>query len=396
MSDNDAPQAPRRHGRRARQLTPEETAEQRALAAQHTGELPATGDDGSSAPEADAAVGTSAPGADGSSSEGTSPDAPSTDDPSTDGPSPDGPSSGGSSDEASAVEGAHGADGDADAPGADAVAADSAAGDPAAGDPAAADPAAADPESADSTTSRTDAAGPTSGAPHHAASTAGAGAHGSSTRTGALPAGRPSSRGAMAAPTADTPVPKLRKFGKRARIIEVEPEEPSPSAAPAPTADADTHAPDAERASVSDDAGAPSQGTTNEAATNQAATSEDASTSTLTVDRDADGVELGEMGVGEAPGPKPAPRFEGRVLNRPEQGRGKPLLWVVWVLIALAIIALVVLLATGVLGPGTDQALAAPLGALHSDVLPSDTLHGAASAASASTAVPTDLEVTSA
>ncbi|MBK0330209.1 hypothetical protein I8D64_02170 [Brachybacterium sp. MASK1Z-5] len=376
MSENDAPQAPRRHGRRARQLTPEETAEQRALAAQHTGELPATGDDGSSAPGADAAAGTSDPGADGSSSEGASPD----------GPSTDGPSTGGPSDEASAVEGAHGADGDADAPGADAVAADSAAGDP----------AAADPESADSTTSRTDAAGPTSGAPHHAASTAGAGAHGSSTRTGALPAGRPSSRGAMAAPTADTPVPKLRKFGKRARIIEVEPEEPSPSAAPAPTADADTHAPDAERASVSDDAGAPSQGTTNEAAASEDATSEDASTSTLTVDRDADGVELGEMGVGEAPGPKPAPRFEGRVLNRPEQGRGKPLLWVVWVLIALAIIALVVLLATGVLGPGTDQALAAPLGALHSDVLPSDTLHGAASAASASTAVPTDLEVTSA
>ncbi|WP_152352817.1 hypothetical protein [Brachybacterium subflavum] len=351
MSENDAPQAPRRHGRRARQLTPEETAEQRALAAQHTGELPATGDGPSPAPGDDDAAAAS-------------------------GPETDGPASGGSSGAAS---------GDASAP-------------------------------------STEARGRTPGAAHHAASSGGAGTSGAFASSEALPSGRPSSRGAVASPTADAPVPKLRKFGKRARIIEVEPEEPTPSADSATTAEAPSRDRDSEHTAESEpvdpstktltsepssaagespvggDAGDADADAAHESSSDGSAQptgsgavigsasagAQTAGTSTAAIERDADGVELGEMGVGEAPGPKPAPRFDGRVLNRPEQGRGKPLLWVVWVLIALAIIALVVLLATGVLGPGSDQALAAPL---------RDALH---SVAPVMTAVPTDLEVTSA
>ena len=118
-------------------------------------------------------------------------------------------------------------------------------------------------------------------------------------------------------------VPTLRRFGRRARIIEVD-EAPADAAA----------------------AGA-------------AATVTATATATATaIPTDSDGVELGELPVGDAPAPKPAPRFEGRVLNRSgRSGSGSPVMWIVWALVALAVIALVVLLATGVLGGGSASAL---------------------------------------
>src|SRR5699024_12816031 len=55
--------------------------------------------------------------------------------------------------------------------------------------------------------------------------------------------------------------------------------------------------------------------------------------------------------------PRPAPRFDGKVLHRPERSGGRSLLWVVWALIAVALIVLIVLMVTGVLGQ--DSAAAA-------------------------------------
>src|SRR5699024_970589 len=85
---------------------------------------------------------------------------------------------------------------------------------------------------------------------------------------------------AVAPPTADEPVPTLRQFGRRARIIELS-DQPAPSAA------------EPEAASVQN-------------------------SSVATISRDHDGVELGELSVTDAPEPRPAPRFDGRVLHRPE------------------------------------------------------------------------------
>src|SRR5699024_12328653 len=88
--------------------------------------------------------------------------------------------------------------------------------------------------------------------------------------------------------------------------------------------------------------------------------------SVATTSRDHGGVELGALSVPDAPEPPPAPRFDGRVLHRPEGSNGRLLQWVVWALIAIALVVLVVLLLTGVLGPDTAAALspdhaAAPL-----------------------------------
>jgi hypothetical protein len=131
-------------------------------------------------------------------------------------------------------------------------------------------------------------------------------------------AARPGVRGAVAPPPADAPVPALRKFGRRARIIELS-EQSGPEA---PTA--------------------------------------------ATLTRDHDGVELGELPVTEAPDPRPAPRFEGKVLHSPERSGGRALLWLVWALIAIALIALVVLLLTGVIGPSAASSLPLDLSLDHS------------------------------
>lgn len=130
----------------------------------------------------------------------------------------------------------------------------------------------------------------------------------------------PAVRGAVAPPSAEEPMPTLRRFGKRARIIELAEGE-------APARDAEPTG-----AAALPEGGSP-------------------------VVRDQDGVELGELTVTEAPDPRPAPRYDGKVLQRPERSGGKPLLWVVWVLIALALVALVVLLLMGVLGGGDTAAL---------------------------------------
>lgn len=239
----------------------------------------------------------------------------------------------------------------------------------------------------------------------------------------------PAVRGAVAAPGADAPTPALRRFGKRARIIELteEPpehagqpsEQPSADGAPAAASSAgnpaaaveEPAAPAAPRPGSAGGAGAVSTGapltsgttgaasgtggtgaaTTDDAgssvatpsgvASSEAATPADGAASattaasgaarptgtpapTTTIERDADGVELGELSVTQAPDPRPAPRFDGRVLHRPERSGGRPLQWVVWGLIALAIVVLVVLLITGVLGgSGSSSALAPALDA---------------------------------
>lgn len=133
----------------------------------------------------------------------------------------------------------------------------------------------------------------------------------------------PGVRRAVAPPGADSPRPQLRKFGRRARIIELT-DAPAPAAQPAAEISAEP-APNAIGPELP---------------------------------RDRDGVELGELSVTEAPPPRPAPRYEGRVLHRSDGTTGRPLLWIVWILIAVALITLVALLLTGVLGPGVSGAAA--------------------------------------
>ncbi|MDN5822667.1 MAG: hypothetical protein L0H39_14435, partial [Brachybacterium sp.] len=117
-------------------------------------------------------------------------------------------------------------------------------------------------------------------------------------------------------------VPSLRKFGRRARIIELS-EQPEAPIDEALTAEAES----------------PAAGSAAEEA------------AVATISRDHDGVELGELSVTEAPEPRPAPRFDGKVLHRPESNGGRLLPWLVWGLIAIALVVLIVLLLTGVLGP---------------------------------------------
>ncbi|MGP9539313.1 hypothetical protein ACT3SP_14990 [Brachybacterium sp. AOP43-C2-M15] len=176
----------------------------------------------------------------------------------------------------------------------------------------------------------------------------------------------PGVRGAVAPPSGDAPVPTLRKFGRRARIIELSDEPASTDASstdPArtepsgsdPASDADSGT-TAEAGTAAGRAGGPADGTS----------AEDGSAATVT--RDHDGVELGELAITDAPDPRPAPRFDGKVLHRPESGGGRTLVWLVWALIAVAIVVLVVLLLTGVLGSDTASAALADPGL--SDLLP--------------------------
>ncbi|MFC7374728.1 MULTISPECIES: hypothetical protein [unclassified Brachybacterium] len=267
------------------------------------------------------------------------------------------------------------------------------------------------------------------------------------TRTAAAITGEqppvPSVRGPVAPPSADAPVPTLRKFGRRARIIElsdapeaevagtVESSEPAEapdfSAADVTTSSPASGAEGAEAATEGQDVSAsedtagtsaseqapgaeatsgvarggepgdePSTGGDPDAVdaagaamsrqTGQSTDTPDASHQagqgrqsaasaplpgaaaqvarrsqparrTAVIDRDRDGVELGELSITDAPDPRPAPRFDGKVLHRPERSGGRPLLWLVWALIALALIVLVALLLSGVIGPGEASAL---------------------------------------
>ena len=143
----------------------------------------------------------------------------------------------------------------------------------------------------------------------------------------------PGVRGAVAPPAAGNAVPALRKFGRRARIIELS-DDPAQSLL-----------------------AAPADGLT--AATTETPSAEGGSASTIT--HDHDGVELGELSVTEAPEPRPAPRFDGKVLHRPERSGGRGLVWLVWALIAIAFIVLLALMLTGVIGPGAASASDAAL-----------------------------------
>lgn len=186
----------------------------------------------------------------------------------------------------------------------------------------------------------------------------------------------PPVRGAVGIPTADSPKPALRKFGKRARIIEVselDAPETQPTTAPqtedAPPADAATGE-DAQAGAADRELAAKAEPWTSaepladgETSTEARAESESPSgatepssgsssqTATEVIERDADGVELGEMSVSEAPDPRPAPRFEGQVLHRAEKETSRSLLWLIWAVVAVTVIVLIVLLATGVIGP---------------------------------------------
>lgn len=144
----------------------------------------------------------------------------------------------------------------------------------------------------------------------------------------AQPHPAPGIRGAVAPPSAGTAVPALRKFGRRARIIELS-EDPSPALVTSPAVGTVTH--------------------------------------------DHDGVELGELSVTDAPEPRPAPRFDGKVLHRPERSGGRALVWLVWALIAIAFIVLLALMLTGVIGPGVASASeAALLDLFHTHSVPED------------------------
>lgn len=160
----------------------------------------------------------------------------------------------------------------------------------------------------------------------------------------------PGVRGAVAPPTAGTAVPALRKFGRRARIIELS-EDPGPALGAGEATESPGGAP----------ATGPAAGVTAEGG------------SASSHSHDHDGVELGELSVTDAPEPRPAPRFDGKVLHRPERSGGRALVWLVWALIAVAFIVLLALLLTGVIGPGVASASeAALLDLFHTHPVPED------------------------
>ncbi|GAA1486444.1 hypothetical protein [Brachybacterium fresconis] len=159
----------------------------------------------------------------------------------------------------------------------------------------------------------------------------------------------PGVRGAVAPPSADAPVPALRKFGRRARIIELS--DDATTTAPGGGSTTESSAEPGVEPNV--EPGAEASAELGVEPTTAPAGEPSAG------DLDHDGVELGELTVSEAPEPRPAPRFDGKVLHRPERTGGRPVLWVVWALIAVALIVLVILLLTGVLGPDAASALGA-------------------------------------
>lgn len=67
----------------------------------------------------------------------------------------------------------------------------------------------------------------------------------------------------------------------------------------------------------------------------------------------SEGSGFGEAVDDSAPEPKPAPRFEGTVLNEPETNDGRSLTWITWVLIGLAFVVLLLFLILGT-GSGAE------------------------------------------
>ncbi|MDK8803022.1 hypothetical protein QP880_02805 [Dermabacter hominis] len=69
-------------------------------------------------------------------------------------------------------------------------------------------------------------------------------------------------------------------------------------------------------------------------------------------------LEVGDLPADQAPEPKPAARFDGTVLDKPSRTSGGIGMWITWLLVAAIAITLVVLLVTGVIGPGIAKAIA--------------------------------------
>ena len=69
-------------------------------------------------------------------------------------------------------------------------------------------------------------------------------------------------------------------------------------------------------------------------------------------------LEVGDLPADQAPEPKPAARFDGTVLDKPSRTSGGIGMWITWLLVAAIAITLVVLLVTGVIGPGITKAIA--------------------------------------
>lgn len=72
-----------------------------------------------------------------------------------------------------------------------------------------------------------------------------------------------------------------------------------------------------------------------------------------------DWYEVGDLPADQAPDPKPAPRFEGQVLNRPSRSATGLGGWVTWLLVALVLILVIVLFVTGLIGPGVLKSMPA-------------------------------------
>lgn len=68
-------------------------------------------------------------------------------------------------------------------------------------------------------------------------------------------------------------------------------------------------------------------------------------------------LEVGDLPADQAPEPKPAARFDGTVLHKPSRTSGGIGMWITWLIVAAIAITLIVLLVTGVIGPGIVTAL---------------------------------------
>ncbi len=74
----------------------------------------------------------------------------------------------------------------------------------------------------------------------------------------------------------------------------------------------------------------------------------------------SDWYEVGDLPADQAPEPKPAPRFEGQVLNKPSRSATGLGGWVTWVLVFLVLALIIVLFVTGMIGPGLLNSMPAP------------------------------------
>ncbi|MDO5646240.1 MAG: hypothetical protein Q4G21_11220 [Dermabacter sp.] len=67
---------------------------------------------------------------------------------------------------------------------------------------------------------------------------------------------------------------------------------------------------------------------------------------------EADWYEMGDLPADRAPEPKAAPRFDGTVLNKPARTSAGVGAWITWILVFAVLVGIIVMLVTGVIGPG--------------------------------------------